>query len=268
MRTALTKAVKDKRLTQETEDQRGHVATDTDEEISTNDLNALINIILNHEEEGANEEACDVNGDGIIDIVDITWLRYYVVHEEWPENDRRNARQLSNGNGNKVELQVVSTANNITRVAFNLTNETVFENFQFDIVLPEGAKVVGKSLGERVESGNLLVNQNENSVRVLGISNWNKSIAGEEGAVFYLDIENLNGDLTAEKAIFTDTNLVGRNLLDGSETTGIRQKITNLIESAGERIYDLGGRISNGIKNGIKIIKKGDGTTKKVVSNK
>ena len=265
---ALTKAVKDKRLTQETEDQRGHVATDTDEDISTKDLSALINIILNGEEDSANKDACDINGDGEIDIVDVSWLRYYLVYEEWPETDRRNARQLSNGNIDKVELQVVSTANNVTRVAFNLTNETEFENFQFDIVLPAGAKVVGKSLGERVENGNLLVNQNENSVRVLGISNWNKSIAGEEGAVFYLDIENLNGDLTTEQAIFTDTNLVGRNLLDGSETTGIRQKITNLIESAGERIYDLGGRISNGIKNGIKIIKKGDGTTKKVVSNK
>ena len=42
--------------------------------------------------------------------------------------------------------------------------------------------------------------------------------------------------------------------------------VANAIENAGQKIYDLGGRLMNGVKKGINIIRNADGSTKKVIN--
>ena len=249
------------------EDVKGHIVPGK-EEIDTDDMEALADIILNGEEATADNARCDVNGDSEIDVTDLVWLRYFLVHGEWPNAQVPAAAPALHrfGNGGIDNVTMEATANgNITRVAINLTNETVFKHFQLNLQLPMGAKVVGQRLGERVEGANLLIAQNDNEVRMLAVSTANNVFAGNEGAVVYLDIENLTGDVNIEKVIFVDTALNGHRLNAG-ETTGIADRISNAIENAGQKIYDLGGRLMNGVKKGINIIRNADGSTKKVIN--
>ena len=249
------------------EDVKGHIVPGK-EEIDTDDMEALADIILNGEEATADNARCDVNGDSEIDVTDLVWLRYFLVHGEWPNAQVPAAAPALHrfGNGGIDNVTMEATANgNITRVAINLTNETVFKHFQLNLQLPMGAKVVGQRLGERVEGANLLIAQNDNEVRMLAVSTANNVFAGNEGAVVYLDIENLTGDVNIEKVIFVDTAL-NSHRLNAGETTGIADRISNAIENAGQKIYDLGGRLMNGVKKGINIIRNADGSTKKVIN--
>ena len=252
----LKQAVKDMSLV---EDVKGHISGNDD--ISTDDLEDLADIILNAEEEGADMARCDINGDDQVDVTDLVWLRYFLVHGDWPAVAAAARGEMAN---DYIDMQIVSTANNVTRVAVNLNNETVFNHFQLNVQLPEGAKVVGQSLGERVEGANLMMAQNGGTVRLLAVSTANNVFAGNEGAVVYIDIENLNGEVNIEKAIFTDTELTGHELTANS-TTGITETITNALESAGQKIYNLGGKMMNGLKKGINIIRNADGSTTKVM---
>ena len=254
---ALKQAVKDMSLAEEV---KGHIVEGNDE-ISTDDMEALADIILNAEEDAADLERCDISGDGEIDVTDLVWLRYYLVHGDWPSVGSSARGDMAN---DYIDMQIVSSENNVTRIAVNLNNETVFNHFQLNVQLPEGAKVVGQTLGERVEGANLMMAQNGTMVRMLAVSTANNVFAGNEGAVVYIDIENLNGEVNIEKAIFTDTELTG-HVLTANSATGITQTITNALESAGQKIYNLGGKMMNGLKKGINIIRNADGSTTKVM---
>ena len=259
---ALKQALKDMSLV---EDVKGHI--NGNDEIKTDDLESLADIILNNEEETADADRCDINGDGDIDVTDLVWLRYYLVHEDWPNAGagvRAEFQEASSG-ADAISMKVVSTNGNITRVAVNLDNETTFNAFQMQMMLPAGAKVVGKSLGERVEGANLLSSQSsEGVVSFVALSTGKNVIAGNEGAVLYLDIEDLNGTVSIGKAIFVDTALNGYNLA-GTEATGIRETIANAMSSATQKFYDMSGRMMESLKNGINIIRNADGTSKKVL---
>lgn len=259
--TELQQMIKDMSLVANDGNVKGQI--NGDGKIDSGDLMELINIVLDPNS-NPNLNTCDINGDGEVDVTDLVWLRYFLVHHDWPTATAK-ARGGFFGDSNNVKMKVVSTSNNVTRVAVNLNNDTEFNHFQFNLLLPAGAKVVGQSLGERVEGANLMMSQNEGIVRLLAISSANNVFAGSEGAVLYLDVENLNGDLTIEKAVFTGTDFNSYTLVGNGETTGIRGTVTNAIESAGETIYNLGGKVMNGLKKGINIIRRADGTTEKVV---
>jgi hypothetical protein len=243
------------------EDVKGHVSGN--DEISTDDLEDLADIILNAEEESADLSRCDISGDGTVDVTDLVWLRYFLVHDEWPNVAAAARGNMASAN-DYINMEVVSVENNVTRIAINLDNETVFNHFQLNVQLPEGAKVVGQTLGERVEGANLMMAQNGTTVRMLAISTANNVFAGNEGAVVYIDIEGLNGEVNIEKAIFTDTELNG-HLLTANSTTSIRESITNALQAAGQKIYNMGGKMMNGLKKGVNIIRNADGSAKKVM---
>ena len=255
---ALKQAVKDLSLV---EDVKGHISGNDD--ISTDDLEDLADIILNAQEESADMDRCDISGDGEVDVTDLVWLRYFLVHGDWPNGAATARADMASAN-DYINMEVVSVENNVTRIAINLDNETVFNHFQLNVQLPEGAKVVGQTLGERVEGANLMMAQNGTTVRMLAISTANNVFAGNEGAVVYIDIEGLNGEVNIEKAIFTDTELNG-HLLTANSTTSIRESITNALQAAGQKIYNMGGKMMNGLKKGVNIIRNADGSTKKVM---
>lgn len=245
------------------EEIKGHITGG--ETIEPEDIMALTDIIANGQEAAQDLERCDVNGDGHISVTDIIWLQYFWAFNEWPEVPAA-VRAESNATSDAVKLQVVSTNGNITRVAVNLNNEDSYRAFQIGMQLPAGAKIVGQSFGERVVDGYLMHSESANgSARFMTISSVDKSFAGNEGAVLYVDIENLNGGVTLTEAYFTNTAFGEADLLNGDEATGIRETIANAWDSATQKFYDVSGRMLNSLKNGINIIRNADGTSTKVL---
>ena len=243
--------------------EKGHVAGNYD--ISSDDFIALAEIIINQQEAEADEAVCDINGDGNIDVTDLIWLRFYLVNGKWPATTQSAPRRAI-GAGEEVAIQVLSTNDNITRVAVNLTNEATYQAFQLNMQLPEGARVVGKSLGERVEGASLLSSEaTTGSVVFLAVSTAHNTFAGNNGAVLYVDIENLNGDITLAKAALTDTDFNAVVIEEGGLLTDVKEKLSNAIDTVGQKIYNVGGKLMDGLKKGINIIRNADGSTTKVV---
>ena len=255
---ALVQAVKDLSLA---EDVKGHITGG--EEIGADDVQALINIIINGQEGEQDPEVCDINGDGRITVTDIIWLQFFDIFHEWP--NMAAAARGDNAMSDAVKMEVVSTRGNITRLAINLSNSDSYRAFQIGMQLPAGAKVVGQSLGDRVENAYLMHSQaTEGNVRFMTIA-FNSTFAGNEGAVLYVDVENLNGNVALTEAYFTNVELNEADLLSSGQTTSIRESITNALESAGQKIYNMGGRMMNGLKKGINIIRRSDGSNEKVI---
>ena len=196
------------------------------DEIGADDVQALINIIINGQEGEQNLEVCDINGDGRITVTDIIWLQFFDIFHEWP-----NMAATARGGyemSDAVKMEVVSTRGNITRLAINLSNNDSYRAFQIGM-------------------------------------QFNSEFAGNEGAVLYVDVENLNGDVALTEAYFTNVELNEADLLSSGQTTSIRESITNALESAGQKIYNMGGRMMNGLKKGINIIRRSDGSNEKVI---
>ena len=244
-------------------DIRGHVQGNDD--ISVDDIQKLTEIVANGQ--AADLDRCDVNGDGSVTVTDIIWLQYFWAFNEWPDASAavRSFGQTTSGS-DAVTMETVATEGNITRIAVSLTGETPFRAFQIAMQLPEGAKVVGQHMGDRVVSGWLMHSEAmEGNVRFMTISENDKPFTGSEGAVLYVDIENLQGEVVLTEALFTDTQFNEANLQNGSVTTGIRQMISNALEGASKRVYNIGGAMMDSLRKGINIIRNADGTTQKVL---
>ena len=244
-------------------DIRGHVQGNDD--ISVDDIQKLTEIVANGQ--AADLDRCDVNGDGSVTVTDIIWLQYFWAFNEWPDASAavRSFGQTTSGS-DAVTMETVATEGNITRIAVSLTGETPFRAFQIAMQLPEGAKVVGQHMGDRVVSGWLMHSEAmEGNVRFMTISENDKPFTGSEGAVLYVDIENLQGEVVLTEALFTDTQFNEANLQNGSVTTGIRQMISNALEGASKRVYNIGGAMMDSLIKGINIIRNADGATQKVL---
>ena len=155
------------------------------------------------------------------------------------------------------------TANDISHVAINLDNLLDYQALQIDIHLPEGAILRGKQLGERVEGANLIASdKTTGTVRMIILSTGENIISGKEGAVIYLDVEHLRGNVTVSNVILTDTEFRSHRL--SNEATAV-DSLKDATKADGRTIYSLGGKKMEGLQKGVNIIRNADGTTRKVV---
>lgn len=203
----------------------------------------------------------NLNGDDAVDVTDIILLRDFCISGEWSDEEGDEARSSWLDKKDVLDVQTVSTENGVTRLAINLTNEKSYRALQLDLNLG-GANLVGATLAERTAG---VIYQSENVdgiVRLFTVPNTTEEgISGNEGAVIYLDIEGA-AEITGT-ATFTTSNYKSERF-DLSGTTAI-DKLKNVAASAGQKVYNLGGKMMNGLKKGVNILRGEDGTAKKVI---
>ena len=135
-----------------------------------------------------------------------------------------------------------------------------------DVVLPDGMKIVGTSLSSRAGQSHKLYSrtQQDGSVRILASSISGETFSGNEGAVLYIDVEGANASsVEILNILFSDVNANTRAFKLGNNVTGI-DAIGSTFDALKQKVYDLGGRVMNGVKKGINIIRNADGSTRKV----
>ena len=161
-----------------------------------------------------------------------------------------------------LAMNVTSLENGNRRIAVNLQNANAYTAFQMDMVLPDGMKMVGATLTDRAGESHKLYSraQLDGSIRLLASSVKGESFGGNEGAVLYIDVEGA-GNVELLNILFSDVNAQTRSFKLG-DATGINTVST--FESLKQKVYDLGGRVKDGLKKGINIIRRADGTTQKV----
>ncbi|MBR1932753.1 MAG: hypothetical protein IJ841_03610 [Prevotella sp.] len=239
--------------------------------VQSGDFDLLRDIILGIKTpaDEKQEAACDINGDGEISIGDLVQLNNILLGLN-PNGTARNARALFAG-GENVTTELTQTSATTRRIAVCLKNTTDYVAFQMDVVLPEGMTLVGESLTDRASTQRLAsANLADGTHRIISVPLLNKTFKGNEGAVLYLDVETdqsySGGDIELQNVIFSD--VMGNDnqfKVDAGTVTAIKDALNAAGEYVMDKVYDLGGKLKNGLKKGINIIRKADGSTQKVV---
>lgn len=234
-----------------------------DGKVNVLDYQKVLNMILDptlQPAEGSDQFFnTDVNENEVIEVGDLTSIVNYILYQNWNGHAAAPAAR-----GEKMEGESLSMTQGTNRIAINLANVTDYTAFQMDLVLPEGMKLVGAELSNRASESHKLYSraQLDGSIRMVASSVKGETFSGNEGAVLYIDVEG-TGTPELLNILFSDINAVTRSFAIGNDATGIDTVST--FESLKQKVYDLGGRMKNGLKKGINIIRRADGSTGKVV---
>lgn len=211
----------------------------------------------------------DINQNEVIEVGDLTAIVNYILNKDWGGYDEASARRVD-GQSESLTMSTSRTQQGTTRIAVNLNNVDDYTAFQMDIVLPEGMKMVGKSLSDRAGKSHSLWSrtQQDGSIRLLASSIKGETFSGNEGAVLYIDVETnadyVSGNLELLNILFSSMTSGTRAFNIGAgDATGINTIGT--LESLKQKVYDLGGRVMSGLKKGVNIIRRADGSTQKVM---
>lgn len=234
-------------------------------------LNMILDPTLQPEENSDLFANLDINQSSVIEVGDLTAIVNYILNKNW--------KYILNGNEQSYAAapslfqtdanESLSMTQDTKRIAINLENANSYTAFQMDLVLPDGMKIVGTSLSNRAGESHKLYsrNQMDGSIRLLASSVKGETFSGNEGAVLYIDVETtseyMGGKAELLNILFSDTNAQTRSFTIGGETTGI--DTVGTFEALKQKVYDLGGRLKNGVKKGLNIIRNADGSTKKVM---
>ena len=207
----------------------------------------------------------DINQSTVIEVGDLTAIVNYILNKNWP-TEYAAARSFNRGDNENLSLNYSSVNSDVQRIAVNLENANNYTAFQMDVVLPDGMKIVGTSLSSRAGQSHKLYSrtQQDGSVRILASSISGETFSGNEGAVLYIDVEGAKASsVEILNILFSDVNANTRAFKLGNNVTGI-DAIGSTFDALKQKVYDLGGRVMNGVKKGINIIRNADGSTRKV----
>lgn len=239
-----------------------------DGRVNVLDYQKVLNMILDptqQPEEGTDLFTnIDINQSEVIEVGDLTAIVNYILKGDW--QGYAAARSMNRGGNENLSLSYSSVSSSVQRIAVNLENANNYTAFQMDVVLPDGMKIVGTSLSSRAGESHKLYSrtQLDGSVRMLVSSVNGEAFSGNEGAVLYIDVEGANANsVEILNILFSDVNANTREFKLGSSVTGI-DAIGSTFDALKQKVYDLGGRVMNGVKKGINIIRNADGSTKKV----
>lgn len=198
----------------------------------------------------------DANGDGEINVGDIQAIFNLSMglNPDGSDPDATGVRARAYGifDAGNMAVEATKLSNGNTMLAVKLNSTTDYLAFQMDVVMGDGMSVVSENANLQLLRSNDLSNIHrivgygllENNGTMLTLE-----VAGEGNVQF------TNIVLATEKAEAVKFSIGG--------TTGIS---TIAVEkNDGNFIYDLSGKLMNGIKKGINIIRGKNGETKKVV---
>lgn len=230
------------------------------------DVQALINLIGNDFDNSAYEttdpmvrEAADINGNKRFDAGDIAAVVNLYLNDT-PWNVRTAMFAPAVQGDNHLSLQLVSEENGVSRYAVEITNAAAFVAGQMDIIVPDNMEIVEVSTAGRASEQDLYRFDNQRGMRLILASMTNAAIEGNQGAVVYIDVTG-RGHLDVENVTFADRRGVCYDLTN--DLSGINSPLRDTLNNVKEAIYNVAGQAMNGIRRGINIIRKSDGTTTK-----
>ena len=204
----------------------------------------------------ANFAAYDANGDGQVDIADVQAIFNLSmglnVDGTAPGAAAAPALDFEGFSAGNMSVQTSQLSNGNTQVAIQLNSTADYRAFAIDMVMADGVSVVA----EKADLELLRSNDLGNIHRIVGYGRIENN-----GTMLTVELAG-NGNV-GFKSVTLATNDAKPVDFKLDNTTGI--STINVEKNSGNVIYDLGGKLMNGIKKGINIIRGKNGETKKVV---
>ena len=208
----------------------------------------------------------DVNENEAIEVGDLTGIVNIIMNKQW-DGTNYGVKAYDSTRPESVKMSVARNQDGTGRIAISLDNFRDYTAFQLDVTLPEGMTIVSKELSSRAaDSHNLWSRrQQDGSVRFLASSVTGDIFSGAQGDVLYINVKMepsyKGGEIQVNNILFSDVTSASYGFVLGDNATDIATVGT--IESLKRQVYDLGGRLMDGIRKGINIIRKADGTVEK-----
>lgn len=241
-----------------------------DGEILVDDYSAVLDVALEYTtyEPGSVEFlAADINGDGRVNIGDVTAVAR-ILRGENAQGVRAIARTGMQQVTDALGFAAEGTGTR-QRIAISLDGSRDYVGGQLDIRLPQGVTLVGESLGQAAEGLNLQSNDLQDGAHRVLFSSPEGTLMGRSGVLLYLEVEvshSYSGEgfdvanvLLADEAARTYALATPA---DG-EATGVGR--VSLTEEWKTKVYNLGGILMDGLKRGVNILRGSDGTSRKVI---
>lgn len=250
----------------------GDVNENPDGEVNTFDLQLLLSWIGDrmtyqelYEQSPVQAAAADLDGNKKINVADATRMISIIINESNGIDPNSVARRVAPAgyfsSDNAIALKRVSSENGVRDYVVELTNGMTFIAGQFDVKLPAGMTLTEVTLDTRAAGHEVQFFDNGGgNYRVIVFSMSNAAFSGNMGSLVHLTIDGI-GTPEIENAVFADEyfNDIEIKAAESSMIEMIQEGAVNMKE----RIYDAAGRMMNGVKRGINIIRKSDGTTTK-----
>ena len=165
-----------------------------DNNVNVTDLVATVNYILGRPSDKFNKTAADITKNHVVNINDV------ISGLDLIKNATRGARMMSRAteaSNDKMTISDLSISAGMTKqLQVELTNEGTYVGFQFDLVLPEGIKMVSYSTTARIPEGTTVDdNETEGVYRIIGYTGGTP-ISGNSGSILNITVkadENLKG---------------------------------------------------------------------------
>lgn len=173
-----------------------------DGSIDVADITEIIKYIVHRASENFNEAAADMDEDGVIDVADITLVVKAIL-----EAGTSNARMFGNPLDTADELALVDLGNGV--YAVNLKNLREYTASQFDIRLSAGMTIASMEQSSRSSGHQLCFKQIDDDIyRVIVYSQNNNAYTGNEGTLITFQTQGGkdNDDVCLENTLFVDTN--------------------------------------------------------------
>lgn len=243
-----------------------------DKKVDVLDYQTVSNWILKPESQPASDAnaflLADVNTNETIDVGDLAGVVNIIMGRQWNVAAARGMNVEMESES--VDMAVSMTENGTQRIAISLDNVHDYTAFQLDLVLPEGMSIVNKDLTDRAADSHSLLcrKQLDGSVRFLASSIKGETFKGTKGDVLVIEVQTSDayagGDVQVTNIIFSQPSSQIRAFAIGGDATGI--ETASVLDTLKQQVYNLGGKLMNGIRKGVNIIRRADGTVEKKVS--
>ena len=210
----------------------------------------------------------DANGDGRIDIGDVTKVVDFIINgNSAVRSARMRGMAMSRVATSESVAMTMTEENGLHRIAIRLNNTGLYSGLQLDVNLPDGVTVMSETLGARAEDHELFSNTMANGTHRILISSLENSVFNNtDGAVIYLEVSgDAASKITVSNVLASDARGVVYSIggQGGDGTTGING--VQATQNLKQRIYSVGGQVMQKLTRGLNIIQNSDGTTKKVL---
>lgn len=205
-----------------------------DGSVDVQDITEIAKYIVRQTNE-IDSDAADMDGDGVIDVADIT-LVVKVIMEAKPSS----SRLLENAVTTSDNLSLLSMGEG--KYGINLTNNEAYVASQLDIKLPKGS-TINLEKSDRCENHQLSFEKvDEDTYRVIIYSLNNEVYAGNDGVLLTMSVDGSSEGMVLENTLFVNDKHNKSFFGTIPMTAGIQA--VNM-DSTSNSIYTLDGRKVN-----------------------
>ncbi|MCR5643687.1 MAG: hypothetical protein K6G32_10210 [Prevotella sp.] len=202
-------------------------------------------IAVNHILGTASSEAydytlLDMNNDNVVDVFDVTAIINVILSGN---GNTAGARSLARGDENMESVRLATDEDDLL---FGIDRADRFTSFQFDVEVPDGAKLEGVEWGSKTGHRLQFAKNGEHRYTVVALSLASKLLPTSDGTLLKLRLsDTVEGEVTIGNVLFVTPEGRAARFNGGtmSMATGI---VSATLNDKGDEWYDLDGRKMSG----------------------